>query len=92
MKTIAPYAKAIMGAIITGLGSARLALTDDTITKGEGIDIAVATLTALLVVWAIPNNDPKGEHQEESVQPAVEDNESYEDAGGKPYPSDEPLY
>lgn len=83
---IAPYGKAVMGAVITGLGAARLALTDDIITKGESIDITVATLTALLVVWAIPNKDPEGEHQDESVQPA-DDGLSYEEAGGHPYPA-----
>lgn len=54
---IAPYGKAITGAVVTGLGAARLALSDDIITKGESIDIAIATLTALAVVWAVPNAD-----------------------------------
>lgn len=91
---IAPYGKAITGAIITGLGAARLALSDDIITKGEGIDIATAALTALAVVWAIPNKDPEAKHQEESVQPAddfaeaeVDDGLTYEESGGQPYPS-----
>lgn len=52
---IAPYAKAITGAIVAGLAAARLALTDDIISKAESIDIAIATLTALALVWAIPN-------------------------------------
>lgn len=54
---IAPYGKAITGAVVTGLGAARLALSDDIITKAESIDIAIATLTALALVWAIPNAD-----------------------------------
>lgn len=57
MNRIAPYAKAITGAVVAGLGAARLALTDDVITRAEGIDISIATLTALALVWAIPNGD-----------------------------------
>lgn len=87
---IAPYGKAIMGAVIGGLGAARLALSDDVITQAEGIDIATVVLTALLVVWAIPNKDPKGEHQDESVQP--DDGLSYEEAGGQPYPDNDYGY
>ena len=64
----APYAKAIVGALITGLGSLYQA-ADGGVTLQEGIAVAIATLTALAVVWGVPNADPKGEHQDESVQP-----------------------
>lgn len=92
---IAPYGKAITGAVITGLGAVRLALSDDIITKGEAVDIATATLTALAVIWAIPNKDPEAQHQDESVQPApvdvlldedIDDGTTYEQAGGQSYP------
>lgn len=77
MKTIAPYAKAITGAIVAGLASAQQALLDDSaISSAEGVGIAIATLTALALVWAIPNG---------GGVPA--DDESYEEAGGAPFAS-----
>lgn len=88
---IAPYGKAITGAVIAGLGAARLALSDDVITKAESIDIATVVLTALLVVWAIPNKDPEAEHQDESVQPA-DDGLTYAEAGGQFYPDNDYGY
>lgn len=87
---IAPYAKAITGAIVAGLAAARLALTDDVISKAEGIDISIATLTALALVWAIPNGKDVqsvtgtivSETGEQSAIEAVID-----DAEPPPYPS-----
>lgn len=78
MKKIAPYAKAITGAVVAGLGAVRVALNEDAlgrvqITAAEWTDIASVTLVASLVVWAIPNKDPDAEHQEESVQPPAPD-------------------
>lgn len=69
MKRIAPYAKAITGAVLSGLGAAKLALSDDRITSAEWIDVATAAIAGLAIVWAIPNKDPKAKHQDESVQP-----------------------
>ena len=74
MNKIAPYAKAITGAVIAGLGSLGTALTPDldnvvSVTPGEWVAVTTATLTASLLVWAIPNKDPEGEHQDESTQP-----------------------
>lgn len=78
MKTIAPYAKAITGAIVAGLASAQQALLDDSaISSAEGVGIAIATLTALALVWAIPNGEG-----------VVVDDETYEEAGGRPYASE----
>jgi hypothetical protein len=71
MSKVTPYLKAIVGALIAGLGVLALALEDEKVTSGEWVNIAIATLTALGVVWAIPNKDPEGEHQDESVQPAA---------------------
>lgn len=51
------YAKAIVGAIIAGLSAIVTALDDDTITSQEWAIAGVALLTALGVVWAIPNSD-----------------------------------
>lgn len=65
----APYAKAIVGALIAGLGAVGTALTDNTISTQEWVAIASATLVALGVVFGVPNKDPQVEHQDESVQP-----------------------
>ena len=54
------YAKAIVGAIIAGLGPLYLALSDGHVTGQEWITVATATLTALGVVWGVPNTDKAG--------------------------------
>lgn len=73
MNSIAPYAKAIVGAAVAGLGAAGTALTDGVVSGQEWVAIASATLVALGVVFGVPNKDPEAEHQDESVQPAVDD-------------------
>ena len=50
-----PYAKAIAGAITAGLTAAATALTDGSVDPVESITIAIAVITALGVVWAVPN-------------------------------------
>lgn len=69
MKNIAPYAKALTGALIAGLASLQQSLDNDAVSAQEWTGIAIATLSGLALVWAIPNKDPEGEHQDESVQP-----------------------
>lgn len=70
MSKFAPYAKAVVAAIVAGLGSLYQALDGDQVVTGqEWIAVAMTTLTALGVVFAIPNKDPEAEHQAESVQP-----------------------
>ncbi len=69
MKSIAPYAKAIIGAIVAGLASAQQALGDGRIDSAEGVGIAGAVFAGLVLVFAIPNKDPNAEHQDESTQP-----------------------
>lgn len=69
MTTIAPYAKSVTGAAIAGLGALGAALTDGAVSPAEWVTVAVATLTASLLVWAVPNVDPAGEHQDDSAQP-----------------------
>jgi hypothetical protein len=67
----APYAKSISAALVTGLGSLYQALDGDGhVTGQEWVAVAMATLTALGVVFAVPNKDNRGEHQDESVMPA----------------------
>ena len=80
MASIAPYAKAFTGALVAGLSTLAMALqptaeevakglTTSPITGSEMVNITIAFLTGLGLVWAIPNKDEKAEHQDESVQP-----------------------
>lgn len=54
---IAERMKAIIGAIVTGLGALSVAVSDDHITAQEWITVAIATLVALGGVWAVSNRD-----------------------------------
>jgi hypothetical protein len=69
MTKFAPYAKAIVAAIVAGLGSLYQALDDSTVSSQEWVAVAMTTLAGLAVVFAVPNKDPEAEHQAESVQP-----------------------
>jgi hypothetical protein len=69
MTSIAPYAKALTGAAIAGLASLQQALDDSSVSAQEWTGVAIATLSGLALVWAIPNKDPEAQHQAESVQP-----------------------
>lgn len=53
-------AKAIVGAAIAGAGAYGVAVADGSVTAAEWSTIAVATLTALGLVWGVPNapDDP----------------------------------
>lgn len=63
------YLKALVGALIAGLGSLSVALTDGSVTAQEWVTTAIATLVALATVWGVPNLDPKAKRQQQSVQP-----------------------
>ncbi len=65
------YLKAIVGALIAGLGSLYQALDNGAVTAQEWVAVTIATLAALGVVWGVPNLDPRGKRQDESVQPPV---------------------
>jgi hypothetical protein len=52
------YMKAVVGALIAGLGALATALADDGVEKLEWVFIATATLTALYGVWQVPNKPP----------------------------------
>ena len=60
-----PYAKAIAGALTAGLTAAATALTDGSVDPVESITIAIAVITALGVIWAVPNEPAEydGEHR-----------------------------
>lgn len=74
MQKFAPYAKAVVGALIAALGALGAALTPDasglvSVNAGEWVAVVTALLVGLLAVFATPNKDPEAEHQDESVQP-----------------------
>lgn len=50
-----PYAKAIVGAAVAGLTALGTALADNEVTGVEWVGVAVATLGALGIVYAVPN-------------------------------------
>ena len=55
MSNLGKYTKAIVGAIIAGLSALQVAQADNVITQQEWITVAVAFVTALGVVWGVPN-------------------------------------
>ncbi|WP_294567641.1 hypothetical protein [uncultured Arthrobacter sp.] len=70
MNKVAPYAKALIGALVAGLSSLYQALDhDQLVTAQEWVAVVMSTLVGLAAVFALPNKDPQGEHQRESVQP-----------------------
>lgn len=52
------YAKAIVGALATGLTALLPALDDGAITTAEWVVVGIATIGALGVIWAVPNKAP----------------------------------
>lgn len=74
LSSVAPYWKAVVGFITPGavvIGSAVLEGSDGgaTITTAEWVTAIVACVITAGGVWAVPNRDPSGEHQDESTQP-----------------------
>ena len=63
MKNIAPYAKAVVAALIAGLSMLSGFLVNDTslgdITSGQWVSVAIAFLVALGAVFAVPNQIPQ---------------------------------
>lgn len=51
------YAKAVLGAVIAGCSSLVTALDDGTVSAQEALIAFVAALTALGVVYAVPNKE-----------------------------------
>lgn len=52
---MAHYAKAIVGALVAGLGALVTGLSDEALSTAEWLIALIAFLTALGVVWAVPN-------------------------------------
>lgn len=55
MDRVAPYAKAVIGALVAGLTALGTALADGAVSPAEWVGVAIATLGALGAVYAIPN-------------------------------------
>ena len=52
------YAKALIAALVAGLGSLQVASADGKITPAEWIQVASVTVAALGLVWGVPNATP----------------------------------
>lgn len=52
------YAKAITGALVAALTALGTALDDGVVSTQEGVVIALALVTGLAAVWAVPNATP----------------------------------
>ena len=73
-KRVKPYGKAIAAFVSAAAASALAARGVDTeaaqvITSGEWVEAGLTGLGAAAVVYFVPNRDPKGARQDESVQP-----------------------
>jgi hypothetical protein len=53
------YAKAIVGAVLAGLGGVEIALMDDVVTTSEWVRVAITTVAALGLVWGVQNAPAK---------------------------------
>jgi len=91
MDKIAPYYKAVTALLVpflTAIGAALLGSSDggSTVVANEWISAIVFGLVAGAAVFTVPNKDPLGAHQLESVQPPdvvdVFDQEQYEPRHG----------
>ncbi len=75
MDKITPYLKTVFGFLTPGaviLGSAVTEASDGgaNVTQAEWITALVACIITGSLVFAVPNKDPRGTHQDDSVQPA----------------------
>ena len=69
MNKILPYAKGI-AALVGSVCTALLGIYGPETDMGRILTVVAAVATAV-VTWAIPNADPAGTHQEQSVQPVA---------------------
>lgn len=64
MTSIAPYAKAVLGAVLAALAALGGYLVNNTalsdVTAGQWVFVAIAFLTGLGVVYAVPNKPTTG--------------------------------
>jgi hypothetical protein len=57
-------AKAVVGALIAGLGALGTALSDNSIAPIEWVGVGSATLIALYGVWRVPNSNTEKDGEE----------------------------
>lgn len=74
MNAVAPYYKALAALLVPFLGSIIAAMQDaspggSNIVGSEWLAAVVLALVSGGVVFGVPNTDPAGGHQSESVQP-----------------------
>lgn len=62
-------AKAGVGGVAGVVTAVTYAMQDGEITSGEWVGIVLALLGSAAAVWVVPNKDPQGVAQDESVQP-----------------------
>lgn len=74
------YAKAIVGALIAGLSALGIALDDGAVTYQECVTIAIAALTALATVWAVPNAQPEPESEVDSMTGDMDEGDPSDDS------------
>jgi hypothetical protein len=58
MNRVAPYAKAVIAAIVAGLSVLASGFADGGLSWNEGIAAAIAFLVALAAVFRVPNRPP----------------------------------
>lgn len=66
------WAAALIAALTTFVGTVQGRTDLDTMTVMDWVIVVVAAAVAGLTVYQVPNKDPEGLHQEESVQPPEE--------------------
>jgi Sec-independent protein secretion pathway component TatC len=74
VSSILPYLKAVFAFLVPAATTIGYAITDASeagshITQAEWIQAVIACVVTSGVVFAVPNKDPKGQHQTESTQP-----------------------
>ena len=77
VEKIAPYWKAVA------------AFLTPPVTATEWVGIALAALATGTVVYAVPNKDPRAQHQDESVQPPSTGAHRLEVTGTSPHAEDD---
>jgi len=63
VNAIAPYAKAVIAALIAGLTAISTGLVDGGLTWSEGITAVIAFFVALGAVFTVPNRPAEGDSE-----------------------------
>lgn len=76
MDKIKPYLKAVVAFVAPAAVTLTAAVQasspgGEVVTGGEWITAACACFITAGAVYAVPNKDPRAEHQDESVQPPI---------------------